>query len=503
MEDGFSLVREFLRPQLTSRAPVLVSLWGQLHDFETVIIGALQRAAALGARDVDLRVETDAETGIFTVVEMADTAPGLSLTQLRRWLAEGTPPTGDAYDWTLPPCPAPTGPSGFALTRLRTSHAGQTVEAWILPEGTWEIHLHSENVVGNRSLWYLRTPDPATALSRIRACVQERCARSSLRIFLQGEPLLPAAGPADSVFHVEHADPVVRRRLDLISRGQGEIVLHHRGFLMQRGPCPVPHLHFEWDTAVRSDIGDAAAAVGRHFEAAHRQLGLELAAQLAQGAIGANVWVLFLSGIPEPEWMELPVGRDLRGLPFSTRDLIVQTAVPVSPLSTLPPVGAQIRLIDENVWSPGVLSQLRRTVTRSGLSEAAASGEGIAARRWLPSGTDRDPAAAGPCAGWPRLWARLAARDPRLAFAGGLILAEVHQPDAGAWPFFPADGTAELARLRTLPLAPWNLEGALWLAVNHPIVARLAGIAEPAAAVWILARLVLLSQDLEPDDDAL
>jgi len=501
MEDGFSLVREFLRPQLTSPASKWVTSHGQLHDFETIILGALQRATAFGARDVDLRVATETETGAFTVVECSDTAPGLSLTRLRRWLAEGTPPTGDADDWTMPPCPAPTGPAGFALTRFRTSHAGQTIEAWILPDGTWEIHLHSENVVGNRSLWYLRAPDPATALSRIRTCFQERCARSSLRIFLQGERLLPATGPADSVFHVEHADPAVHHRLDLISRGQGEIVLFHRGFLLQRGPCPVPHLHFEWDTAVRPDVGDAAAAVGRHFEAAHRQLGLELAARLASGTLGVDPWVLFLSGNPEAEWMELQVGRDLRGLPFTTRDLVVRTAVPVSPLSTLPPVGAELRLVDENVWSTTTLSRLRRSLARTGLAEATDGG--IAARRLLPAVRGPEPGAANPCASWPLRWTRFAARDPRLAFDGGLVLAEIHRPEAGVWPFFPVRDSGDLTRLRTIPPVPWSLDGALWLGVNHPLVVRLAAIAEPADAVWTLARLFLLSQELEPDDEAL
>ncbi|PKN46978.1 MAG: hypothetical protein CVU59_04405 [Deltaproteobacteria bacterium HGW-Deltaproteobacteria-17] len=434
-------------------------------------------------------------------MELADTAPGLSLTRLRRWLADGTPPTADRDDWTAPPCPPPTGPAGFALTRLRTSHAGQTVEAWILPDGTWEIHLHSENVAGNRSLWYLREPDPATARSRIRTCVAQRCARSSLRIFLDGERLLSAVGPASSVFHVEHADPVAHRRLDLIFPAQGELVLFHRGFLVQRAPCPVPHLHFEWDTSVRSDAGDAADAVRRHFEVARCQLAETLASRVAEGAVDADAWVLFLSGNPGPEWMELPVGRDLRGLPFSTRDLVAQTVLPVSPLSTFPPVGAQLRLVDENVWSPGLLSQLRRTVTRSGRSEAANSGEGLAARRLTPE--ECSQSAAGACADWPQAWARLAARDPRLAFDGGLVLAELHQPNDGAWPFFPGPDHGDLVGLRVLPPAPWRLHGALWLGVNHPVVQRLATLAGPADAVWILARLVLLSQELEPDDEAL
>jgi hypothetical protein len=89
-----------------------------------------------------------------------------------------------------------------------------------------------------------------------------------------------------------------------------------------------------------------------------------------------------------------------------------------------------------------------------------------------------------------------------LALCGGLVLAELHQPNDGAWPFFPGPDRGDLIGLPVFPPAPWSLHGALWLGVNHPVVQRLATLAGPADAVWILARLVLLSQELEPDDEA-
>ena len=496
MEDGFSLVREFLHPQLTTQTPTFETPQGSLRDLETMIVQNLQRAVAFGARDVDLRVTRETEFEAFTVVELSDTAPGLSLTRLRRWLCDGTFCEETERDWTLPSFPSPIGPSGFALARFRTAHAGQTVEAWILPDGTWEIHLHSEFSVGNRLRWYLRAPDPERALLSLRRCLQERCRLARLRFFVQGERLTAEPGAPDSVFHVRHDGAASRTRLDLISGTHGEVSLFHRGFLLQKGPSPVPHLNFEWDHEIRPDAGDAAGAVERDFAAARRILEDKLISGLAPGVTRASWWALYLAGVPSTEVLDRQLGQDLHGLPFSTRDLLEKITLPVSLGTTLPPAGPQVLLLDANLWPAEVLARIRGAMERRADGPDAVGNTTLAARRFVPAPED-------PRALWPRLWERLAAREPRLAFAGGLVLAELHQPGTQAWPFFPVARSVEMVRLRTLPPAPWNLEGALWLAVNHPLVERLAAIAEPADAVWILARLILLSQELEPDDDAL
>jgi len=496
MEDGFNLVREFLRPQLTAAAAEFETPQCQLRDFETILVQNLQRAAAFGARDVDLRVELETQTGTFTMVELSDTAPGLSLTRLRRWLSDGAFCEESERDWTRPPGPPPIGPAGFALARFRTAHAGQTVEAWILPNGTWEIHLDSEYSVGNRLRWYLRAPDPETALVRIRRCLQEHCRFSSLRFFIQGQRFFIDPTPQDSVFHVEGTAAASRFRLHLISGLAGVISLYHRGFLLQKGPCPIAHLDFSWDCGPGPEFGNASGAVTRDFAAARRLLEDSLLSGLATGATQTSWWPLFLAGHPAPEILDRTIGRDLLGHPFSTRDLLEKITLPVSPVSTLPPADSRVLLLDASLWPADLLSRIRQVLELGANGPKTVDNTFMAARRLEPVPED-------PRAMWPRLWERLASREPRLAFCGGLVLAELHRPVTQAWPFFPVEGTAELARLHSLPPTPWDLNGALWLAVNHPLVERLAEIAEPADAVWILARLVLLSQDLEPDDNAL
>ncbi len=496
MEDGFDLVREFLRPQLTAAAAEFETPPVLLRDFETILLQNLQRSVALGARDVELRVERETETGVFTMVELSDTAPGLSLTRLRRWLSDGAFSEESEKDWTRPPCPPPIGPAGFALARFRTAHAGQTVEAWILPDGTWEIHLDSEHSVGNRLRWYLRAPDPETAPDRIRRCLEEHCRFSSLRFFVQGERFFIDPAPTGSVFHVEGTTAASRFRLHLISGSAGELSLYHRGFLLQKGPCPIAHLDFSWDCGPGPDFGDAAAAVTRDFAVARRLLEDSLLSALATKATPASCWPLFLAGHPAPEILDRTIGQDLLGHPFSTMDLLEKIVLPVSPVSTLPPVDSRVLLLDGNLWSADLLSRIRQVLEFCANDFEAGRNSILAARRikLAPEGS---------FVLWPRLWERLASREPRLAFRGGLVLAELHHPVTQAWPFFPVEGSVELARLQALPPTPWDLNDALWLAVNHPLVERLAEIAEPADAVWILARLVLLSQDLEPDDNAL
>ncbi|MBA4379486.1 MAG: hypothetical protein C0393_02160, partial [Anaerolinea sp.] len=344
--------------------------------------------------------------------------------------------------------------------------------------------------------WYLRAPDPEAVLFAIRRCLQERCAHGSMRFFLQGQRLTLEPSPPDSLLHVQLDSLASRSRLDLVTGTQGEISLYHMGFLLQKGPCPVPHLCFSWNTGYRPEIGDAAAAVARDFSAALKTLEDTLVSGLNAGTVSARLWALFLASAPAPEVLDRPLGRDLLGQAFTTRDLIEKTVLTISPVRTLPPGGSKLLLLDEARWSPAILQDLREAAERLGHGLDLDGGAGIAARRWNPAPED-------PRSRWPRLWEALAERDSRLAFSEGLVLAELHRPDTQAWPFFPVDDSGELARLRALPPVPWNLHGALWLAVNHPLVEHLTTLAEPAEAVWILARLFLLSQDLEPDDGSL
>jgi hypothetical protein len=160
------------------------------------------------------------------------------------------------------------------------------------------------------------------------------------------------------------------------------------------------------------------------------------------------------------------------------------TALAVSSAVTLPPVGPEFLLLDERAWPADSLLELRR-------QEAPDAGfpdePGQGARRLLP---ERDH----PCARWPELWRRESELEPRLAFRLGLTLCELHRPTAAAWPFFPVQGSPDLVRLRTLPRT-WDSRGALWVAVNHPLVTSLASRCSPEDAVRLLSLLVLLSQD--------
>jgi hypothetical protein len=211
---------------------------------------------------------------------------------------------------------------------------------------------------------------------------------------------------------------------------------------------------------------------------------------LTKGTTDGEAWRLFLAGHPDPAWRLRPLGRDLRGQPFTTRDLVEGTTLSVNATATLPPAGPEFRLLDGRIWPSATLHAL-------GVQEGPRGGSpddpGQAARRVR---ADADH----PCAGWPALWEREAARDPRLAFAQGLALCELHRPDPVAWPFFPADGSVDLLRLRVLT-GTWDLHGALWVAVNHPVVVRLAVRFGPEDAVRLLAALVLLSQDADPSSE--
>ncbi len=487
MEDGLDLLRAWLRPDVDAGVPASRAAEPAPGGLEAVFLASLARARAFGARDVDVWVGADPETGRFTEVVIEDVARGISRTRLRAWLTDGTPPLDPGRDWTLPALRGPLGPPGFTLARFCTHLAGQTIEAWVLPDGAWELHLRSDSVPGNRETWYLPDPGPQETLDRLRAALVEGISPlGTLRVRLQGERV--HAGTPDQPLHaVRRADDATEARLELAARPDGALVLSHAGLVFFRGPCPIPHLNFFWDGAYRPGRLNPAVAVTRDLEVARQALGESLLEQLTKGATDGDAWRLFLAGHPDPAWRLRPLGRDLRGQPFNTRDLVEGVALSVSATATLPPADPEFRLLDGRLWSTVTLLALRRQeASRTG----APDDPGQPARRLRP---DEDH----PCARWSPLWEREAARDPRLAFAHGLVFCELHRPDPGAWPFFPARGSCDLVRLRSLP-GTWDRQGALWVAVNHPLVVRLAARCTPGDAVRLLATLVLLSQDEEP-----
>lgn len=491
MEDGLDLLRAWLRPDLVTAVAAPTPSGPSPQGLESTFLASLARARAFGARDVDVQVGADGATGRFTEVVIEDLARGVSLTGLRAWLAEGTPPLDPGRDWTLPDLRPPLGPPGFALTRFRTHHAGQTIESWALPDGTWEIHLHTGSTPGNRETWYLPIPDPAETLNRLRAALREGLSPAGpLRVRLQGEPVRPDHGHLAPLLDVRRSDDATECRLELVARPDGSLTLSHRGLVFFRGSCPIPHLRFSWDGAYHPGSREPGAAVARDFEATQRDLGELLVTRLATGELPGEAWLHFLAGHPDPAWRSRPLGRDLRGRPFTTQELVEGTALAVSAAATLPPAGPEFRLVDERLWTNATLQDLRR---QESSPRHQTSDAGLAAHRLQPP-------ADHPCAGWPRLWERQAARDPRLAFAGGLAFCELHRPGSGAWPFFPAPGSSEMVRVRVLPKT-WDLHGALWIVVNHPLTARLGASCAPDDAVRLLATLVLLSQDQEPSGD--
>ncbi len=489
MEDGLDLLRAWLRPALEDGAAIPISgPDAGPRTLESVFLDSLARALAMGARDVDVCVAPEAACGRFTEVTLEDTAPGLSLTAMRAWLSTGAPPRDPGHDLTLPGFSPPIGPPGFALSRFRTSAAGQTVEAWVLPDGTWELHLHTGRATGNRETWYLNNPDPGETLERLRATLAGTLAGGPLRVWLQGTACVPEPTPAGSRFHVERADATVRCRLDLLDRPDGALVLAHRGFVFHRGPGPAPYLHFLWDSAFGPEVGDPGTAAGADLRELRRELGERLQVRLIDDPATADDWRRFLAGHPDPGWQAREVGRDLRGVFFTISDLREKVVLPAGAGEPGTPTREEFLIIDSTHWTP----ELVRTLAGPRPGDTQAASRCLAARR-LELPHDH------PCAAWPRHWEREAARDPRLAFARGLRFAELHRP-AAAWPFFPMEKDVDLARLRALPTPPWDRSGALWVAVNHPLVLRLAACFAPGDAVRLLADLVLLAQDLEPGD---
>ena len=493
MEDGLDLLRAWLRADVGPSDP---GAWATAgipsqaggRTLESAFASSLARALAFGARDVDVRVAPDAACGRFTEVTLEDTAPGLSLTALRAWLSTGAPPRDPGHDRTLPGFSPPFGPPGFALSRFRTSAAGQTVEAWVLPDGTWELHLHTGRATGNRETWYFHNPDPGETLERLRVALAAARAGGPLRVWLQGTPCDPGPTPAGSRFHVERADAAVRCRLDLLDRPDGALVLAHRGFVFHRGPGPAPYLNFLWDSAFGPEVGDPGTAAGADLRELRRELGERLLNRLIDDPATADDWRRFLAGHPDPGWRAREVGRDLRGVFFTIPDLREKVVLPAGTTAPGDPTGADFLALDRTRWTPEVV----RMLTGPTAAKSRRGDGRLAARRvTLPAGH--------PCAAWPRLWEKEAARDPRLACSSGLVTAEIHEPSTAAWPFFPVDGAVGLARLRALPPPPWGREGALWVAVNHPLVVRLAARLAPGDAVRLLGALVLLAQDLEPD----
>lgn len=490
MEDGLDLLRAWLRPDVEAGVPASGAGAGPpTGELEAAFLSSLARARAFGARDVDVRVGPDPETGRFTEVVIGDVARGLSLTRLRAWLTDGTPPVHPERDWTLPGLRGPLGPPGFTLARFRTHRAGQTVEAWVLADGTWELHVRSDNVPGNLETWYLPEPGPGETLDRLRVALREGLSpHGELRVHLQGERVQsePAGRP---LLEVRHLDDATGYRLELVARPDGDLVLSHGGLVFFRGPCPIPHLSFHWDGIYRPGCKNPAMAVERDLETARRDLGIKLIELLTKGEAGGDAWRCFLAGHPEPAWRLHPLGCDLRGRSFTTRDLVEGVALSVSAAATWPPADPEFRLLDGRLWPAATLHALRRQeASRTGAPDEP----GQAARRLRP---DEDH----PCARWSPCWEREAARDPRLAFDHGLVFCELHRPEPGAWPFFPARGSWDLVRLQTLP-ETWDRHGALWVAVNHPLVVRLAARCTPGDAVRLLATLVLWSQDEDPMD---
>jgi len=265
MEDGFLLLREWLFPHIESLPPAAEMASPDPRSLVHALRQVLLAAVMAGARDLDFRIFPDPVTGRFTVLEISHTADGPDFTQLKSLLDAGGF-AADPLDWTRGEAALPLGPAGCVLTQWRMHSPGATLEAWLLPDGTAEIHV-VEDAFGQQIRWFL----PSIGARDLKQALPDAALRSGLRFRIDGEPFSWSPDPPGVVKSIRLQRPWGECVLCQLDRPDGEIRLFHRGFEIQRQPCPIPFLHFDWNSRFRPDVGSAGEAVTRDFlEARYR-----------------------------------------------------------------------------------------------------------------------------------------------------------------------------------------------------------------------------------------
>lgn len=266
MEDGFSILREWLSPHIESGPPTAEMVSSDRRNLEYALRQVLLNAVLDGARDVDIRTFPDPVTGQFTVVEFSHTADGPDFTQLKTLLAAGgreIPP----HDWTQERVALPVGPAGCVLTVWRTHAAGATLETWLQSDGTAEIHV-VDNAFGQRIAWFLSTfsqPEFMQVLPKIAL-------RTNLRLHINNIHYFWHPNPHGVLQSVTLKRPWGECTLYQLNRPDGDIRLFYRGFEIQRQPCPVPFLHFDWNSRFQLNVGNAQNVITQDFLDARTQL---------------------------------------------------------------------------------------------------------------------------------------------------------------------------------------------------------------------------------------
>ncbi len=265
-EDGFSLLREWLFPRVEGGLQAVQAPDADERSLEHALFQVLQGAVAAGARDLDIRTFWDPVGAGFAVAQFAHAADGPDFTQLKQLLEKGIWET-DSTDWTRMEISLPVGPpDGCILTLWRTHAAGATLEAWLLSDGSAEIHVLSEPSPGQRIQWFLRGFTPETLEGRLARVLQSRPARPELRVFVNGREHSWPSTPAGALSACRLSRPWGECVLYRLDHPDGEIRLFHKGFWVQSQPCPVAFHHFDWDSRFRMDAGNAASAVARDFQ---------------------------------------------------------------------------------------------------------------------------------------------------------------------------------------------------------------------------------------------
>ncbi len=495
MSDGRDLWREWISPRLAAPEPVQAGADGVIRNsLESFLPDWIARRLNGGARDVDVAIRAETVEGhLCPVVAIRDVARGWDLTGLRSFLSGRET---FRHDWTTLMAGPFFLPAGCVLGLLTTCVAGQSLEAWITADGNWEIHTRSLPGTGTHLQLFFPGADAARLEARIQGVLKKAFAMrpGGFRMTLStpekpGKPFPVVLENALITTRLELPQGVFD--MSLHSLPGGVFLLCHKGKLIERVPCPIPHNSVCADLHYRPETGDLQRLVQDVLPRLRRQLeeaGLE---GIRQG--NTHCWLPLCAGIREDFPLELPLGEDLCGRSFTGLDFLERIPVVLDARTGVLPDMPRFLFLDSDLWSAPDVERSRLVLERlTGRTPASFSGL-IGASRLVPGERLKNVL--------ELLNGCFSLQDPRLRFAEGWVPARLENPTHTSWPFFPGSGNMFQA-LDTLTRPPWPKATSLWVAVNHPLVQRILQRPAPEAAC-LLARLYLVSARHVPDETKL